>query len=149
MPRWPAGLHAQGVRTRGQRGYQPPMVPQEAFTRAVRTLIQAGVGQAIVSSAGSATVVLGPQGVGTRWYPSQIQVSTTTGPVDQSSCVLYRDIVEAKHEIGQTLQGGGDTLGFTHDMQPGDLIYAVWSNANPGDLATLAVHGDQMALATA
>jgi hypothetical protein len=113
----------------------------------VRTLIQAGTGQQIVGSGGAATVVLGPQGTGTRWYPSQIQVATTSGPTDSSSVVLYRDFIDAKQQIGQSLQGGGDTLGFTHDMQPGNLIYAVWANASPGDLATLTVHGDQIALA--
>jgi hypothetical protein len=31
-------------------------------------------------------------------------------------------------------------------MQPGDLVFAVWSRANPGDLATVTMHGDQLAL---
>jgi hypothetical protein len=60
--------------------------------------------------------------------------------------VLYRQFLDPKQEIGQTQQGGGDTLGFTHDMQPGDLVFAVWSRANPGDLATVTMHGDQLAL---
>lgn len=149
MPRVPRGLHPQGVRTTGGTPWRPPRVPQESFQVPVRTLIQAGTGQQIVSGSGKAIVVLGPQGVGTRWYPSQIQVATSTGPTDGSTVVLYRDFIDAKQEIGQTLQGGGDTLGFTHDMQPGNLIYAVWTGANPGDLATLTVHGDQLALAQA
>lgn len=146
MPRWPAGLHPQGVRTTGGRRLPPPRPGQEEFTQPVRSLIQAGTGQQIIGGGGTATVVLGPQGIGTRWYPSQVQVATSSGPTDQSTCMLYRDIIDAKQQIGQTLQGGGDTLAFTHDMQPGNLIYAVWSNANPGDLATLTVHGDQVAL---
>jgi len=148
MVRWPAGLHPQGVRTTPGVPWRPGRTPQEDFTVPVRTLIQSGTGQQIVGNSGAATVVLGPQGVGTRWYPSQIQVATSSGPTDSSSCTLYRDFIDAKQQIGQTLQGGGDTLGFTHDMQPGNLIYAVWMNANPGDLATLTVHGDQMALAS-
>jgi hypothetical protein len=119
----------------------------ETYTESVRSLIQGGVSQQIVGSNGTAIITLGPQGVGTRWYPSQIQVATSTGPTDGSSVMLYRDFINAKQQIGQTLQGGGDTLGFTHDMQPGNLIYAVWANAKPGDLATLTVHGDQVALA--
>lgn len=146
MPRWPRGLHPQGVKTGAGTPYRPPRIPQDAYVNQVRTLIQAGTGQQIISGAGTATVVLGPQGVGTRWYPSQIQVATSTGPSDGSSVILYRDFINAKQQIGQTLQGGGDTLGFTHDMQPGNLIYAVWANADPGDLATLTVHGDQIAL---
>ena len=148
MPRIPRGLHAQGVRNTGAPPYRPPKVPQEEYTTVVRSLIQAATGQQSVSGAGKATVVLGPQGLGTRWYPSQIQVATSTGPTDGSSCTLYRGFIDPKQEIGQTLQGGGDTLGFTHDMQVGDLIYAVWVNANAGDLATMTVHGDQQALAS-
>lgn len=149
MPRVPRGLHPQGVRNVGGFTARPGRAAQEDFTVPVRTLIQAGTGQQIVSSGGKATVVLGPQGVGTRWYPSQIQVATSTGPTDASTCRLFRDFIDAKQQIGQTLQGGGDTLGFTHDMQPGNLIYAVWTNAVPGDLATLTVHGDQLALTVA
>lgn len=147
MPRVPRGLHAQGVRNIGGKPRMPERTPQEAFTQHMRTTIQANTGQQIVSGAGKATVVIGPQGVGTRWYPSQIQVATSTGPTDSSTCTLYRNFIDAKQEIGQTLQGGGDTLGFTHDMQVGEFLYAVWVNANPGDLATLTVHGDQTALA--
>lgn len=146
MPRWPRGLHPQGVRTTGGLPYRPPRMPQEAFRTPVRSLIGAGTGQQIVSGSGAAVVVLGPQGVGTRWYPSQIQVATSSGPTDDSTVTLYRDFVDEKQEIGQSLQGGGDTLGFTHDMQPGNLIFAVWKDANPGDLATLTVHGDQVVL---
>ena len=148
MPRWPRGLHPQGVRTVGGVPWRPGRTPQESYARPVRALIGTGTGQAIVNAQGAATVVLGPQGTGTRWYPSQIQVATSTGPTDGSTVTLYRDFIDQKQQIGQSLQGGGDTLGFTHEMQPGNLVYAVWSGANAGDLATLTVHGDQVVLAS-
>ena len=147
MPRWPAGLHPQGVKNLGGAPRRAARLGQELFTVPVRTLIQNGVGQQIVASNGKATVVLGPQGVGTRWYPAQIQVATSTGPTDTSTVSLYRDVIDPKQQLGQTLQGGGDTLGFTDEMQAGNLVYAVWMNANPGDLATLTIRGDQVALA--
>lgn len=151
MPRIPRGLHLSGSsgRNHGGRPYRPPRVPQEAFTVAVRAPIHDGTGQAIVSGAGSAMIAVGPAGVGCRWYPSQIQIATSSGPTDGSQVNLYRLFIDPKQAIGLSLQGGGDTIGFTIEMQPGELVYAVWSNANPGDLATLAITGDQMVLASA
>jgi len=148
MPRWPAGLHqaAGSLRNTGAPGYLPPLTPMHRYTQPVRAPIGNGAGQSIVNSSGAAIVALGPSGVGTRWYPSEIQISTTTGPTDLSSCELYKLFIAPTQRIGQTLQGGGDTIGWTAQMQPGELIYAVWADANPGDLATLAIHGDQVVL---
>ena len=146
MVRVPAGLHPQGVPNTGGRPFLPPRTSPLMYGKPVRAPIHDGTGQAIVSGAGAATVVLGPQGQGTRWYPSQVQVSTSSGPTDQSSCTLYRLFIDPKQAVGQTLQGGGDTLGFTHEMQPGELLYAMWANANPGDIATLTINGDQVVL---
>lgn len=146
MPRWPRGLHAQGVRNTGGRARRPAVLDQEEFTQHVRAPINNGIAQGIIANNGHAILSLGPQGVGTRWYPSEVLVSTTSGPADQSACVLYRQFIDPKQLIGRTEQGGGDTLAFTREMQPGDLILAHWSRANPGDLATITMHGDQIAL---
>jgi hypothetical protein len=151
MPRIPAGLHlpAQSARNSGGRARAPAVVPMEAYAHQLRTPIGAGTAQGVVANDGTAMLSIGPQGVGTRWYPSAVLVSTSSGPPDQSQCQLYRDFIDPKQEVGQTQQGGGDTLSFTHEMQPGNLLYAVWARANPGDLVTITVHGDQLALATA
>lgn len=148
MPRIPPGLHlhAQSARNRGGRPRRPVIVPQDAFVHQVQTPIGQGATQGLVAGDGSAMLVIGPQGIGTRWYPSQVLVATSSGVADQSACTLYRNFIDPKQEVGHTEQGGGDVLAFTHDMQPGDLLYAVWARANPGDLATLTVHGDQLAL---
>jgi hypothetical protein len=148
MPRLPAGLHrpAQSARNTGGRSRRTGIVPQSAFVHQVRAPIGNGSVQGIVANNGTAILAIGPQGVGTRWYPSEVQLSTSTGPTDQSMCVLYRNFIAATQEVGQTAQGGLDTVAFTRDMQPGDILYAVWHRANPGDLATITVHGDQLAL---
>lgn len=148
MPRWPAALHPQGVRNSGGRSRRAPITPQDEFNTHVRAPIGNGTAQGIVANNGQAILALGPQGVGTRWYPSAVVVGTSSGPPDQSQCVLYRQFIDAKQEIGRTEQGGGDTIAFTRSMQPGDLIYAMWKRANPGDLATITIEGDQYALTT-
>jgi hypothetical protein len=146
VPRWPRGLHAQGVRNTGGQPRRPPVTSQDQFTQHVRAPIGNGTAQGIVAGNGQAILALGPQGVGTRWYPSEVIVSTSSGPADQSECVLYRQFIDPKQEIARTAQGGGDPMAFTASMQPGDLIYAMWQRANPGDLATITMHGDQIAL---
>lgn len=144
--RVPAGLHPQGVPNTGGRPVLPYRTSPLMFGKPVRAPIHDGTGSAIVSGGGAATVVLGPQGQGTRWYPSQVQVSTTSGPSDGSSCVVYKLFVANSQIIGQTLQGGGDTFGWTHELQVGELIFAVWAGANPGDLATFSINGDQVVM---
>lgn len=147
--RWPAGLHrlAASAPASGYLPRRPQVADQRTFHVPVRAPIGNGTGQAIVASDGSAIVAVGPSGLGTRWYPAQIQVSTTTGVGDLSTCIFYKLFIGPTQQIGQTLQGGGDTIGWVAEMQPGELVYAVWSSANPGDLATLVLIGDQVALA--
>lgn len=151
MPRRPRGLHlsAQSARNTGGRARAPAVVPMEAFAHQVRAPIGTGTAQGLVANDGSAVLAVGPQGVGTRWYPSQVLVSTSSGPSDQSEARVYRDLIDPKQEVGQTQQGGGEVLAFTHDMQPGNLLYVVWARANPGDLVTVTVHGDQLTLSSA
>lgn len=112
----------------------------------LRVPLNDAIGQALVTVDGDAIVELGPAGVGSRWYPSAVQVTTSTGPTDLSEVVLYKNIVGPTYIVGQTLQGGGDTIGLTAPMQTGDLLLAVWSGGNPGDLATCQVIGDQVVL---
>lgn len=147
--RVPRGLHPQGVRNVGGAPFLPPRTSPLMFGKPERCPIHNGTGQQIIAgapNAGTATVVIGPQGLGARWYPSQVQVSTSSGPTDGSTCVVYKLFVAPTQIIGQTLQGGGDTFGWTHEMQPGELIFAVWADANPGDIATLTINGDQVVL---
>jgi hypothetical protein len=121
------------------------VVPQLAFVHQVRAPIYSGA-QGIVANDGSATLSIGPQGIGTRWYTSQVVVATSSGPSDQSECTLHLNAIQRTQVVGQTQQGGEDVLAFVHDMQPGDLLIARWQRANVGDLVSITVHGDQLAL---
>jgi hypothetical protein len=122
-------------------------VAGEQFYERHRVPISGGTGQVSVGGNGKATVVLSPEGLGTRWYPSQIQVSTSSGPTDTSSATAYKMAVHAVNVVGYTAQGGGDTFGLSIPaMTPGDLLIVEWENANSGDTATLVVYGDQEVL---
>lgn len=112
--------------------------------------IAGGTAQTTVGSDGTATAQIAPQGLGTIWYPQQANVSTTTGPNDFSTCIIYLGASAlANLQVGQSTSGGGDTVGLSVPaLTPGGLLIAVWTGATPGDTATLSIIGVQDALAS-
>ena len=126
----------------------PQSVPQQSYTQVVRTPIAGGYGALVVPSSGTVTVMVGPQGVGTVWYPQSAAIATTTGANDNSTCALYLGPKGLQTQIGgQSYAGGGDSIGLAvPPMWPGYFIWAVWTGAKAGDLASLAVYGQQDSL---
>lgn len=123
----------------------PPPVPIQAYTGRARAAIgPQGIAQTVIAAGGAGVVSVGPSGVGTRWYPQQVTIATATGPTDPSTAVFYLGAVASSQIVGTSSAGGGDTLGLAVPMmQPGDLLIAVWTGANPGDWASVTVIGDQ------
>lgn len=126
---------------------RPPVTPLSAFNRTVQLAITGdGVAQTIVAASGIATLPIGPQGLGTRWYPQQVTIATQSGANDPSTCALYLNSTVFP-PIGQSYAGGGDSIGLAvPPMEPGDLLIAVWSGAKPGDWASITVIGSKDAL---
>ena len=121
--------------------------PQHHYTQLI-TVPLTRTGQALVAADGTATVSMGPSGVGGKWYPSVATFSTSTGPTDSSKAVLHLGYVsQATLVDGNVYSGGGSSAGLAiPEMTPGDLIIAVWAGATPGDTAQLTVSGTQDAL---
>lgn len=121
---------------------RPRSLPMEAFTQVSSAQIgNNGIVQGLVAG-GAATVAAGPQGYGTRWYPNQVTIATQTGANDTSTCAFYFNVIGPGGFLGQSYAGGGDQLGFAvPEMQPGDLLYAVWAGAHNGDWTQLTVIG--------
>jgi hypothetical protein len=131
---------------------RPKTPPVTRYTGQAQAPIGAnGVGQSIVSGAGTATVRIGPSGLGTRWYPQQCTLSTSTGPNDTSTAIGYLGPVATPSQVIFTsYQAGGDVQGLAVPvMQPGDLLTVVWSGGHAGDYATLQIIGDQTVLTPA
>lgn len=152
MVRRPAWVHALAGanRERGLVAFPARRVPQQAFTRVLSGIpLTGGQGQAVVNGAGVAQVSVGPQGLGTTWYPSQCVVSTSTGANDVSTCAVYLGSQALQNlQGGQSYAGGGDTIGLSvTSMTPGDLLIAVWESAVPGAIAAVNVQGTMDALA--
>jgi hypothetical protein len=126
------------------RKLRPPVsLPVEAFNTIRRVQIGGnGVASGVISAAPATTVPVGPQGYGTRWYPAQVSIATKTGANDTSTCAFYLNVAGPGGFLGQSYAGGGDQLGFAvPEMQPGDLLYAVWSGGTAGDWAQVTVTG--------
>lgn len=121
----------------------PRPIPIEAFNTVARRQIgNDGIAQGVIAAGGRATVMAGPQGYGTRWYPNQIAIATASGAADSSTTAFYLNVIGPGGFLGQSYAGGGDQPGFAlPGMQPGDLLYAVWQGANPGDWCQLMLTG--------
>jgi len=99
---------------------------------------------------GTASVSLGPTGLGVTWYPSQVTLSTTTGlsaGFDGSVANLYLGPVVAQSSLLGTVSGGnGIVAAGLPAIQPGQYLIAQWSGANAGDAASMNLVGTMDAL---
>lgn len=122
-----------------------PPVPIGAYTGRARAAIgPSGIAQTVIAAGGGGQASVGPSGWGTRWYPQQVTIATATGPLDVSTVIFYLGAVASSQIVGTSSAGGGDTIGLgVPEMQPGDLLIAVWTGANAGDWASVTVIGDQ------
>lgn len=152
IPPVPRATPAGGwLNTPRWRPGRPPSPPIHHYTqRRTAPIGGNGVAQSVVSG-GTATVRIGPSGIGTRWYPQQITLATTTGAADNATATGYLGPVATSNSvIFQSYTAGGDVIGLAVPMmQPGDLLTVVWTGAHNGDWAQLVIVGDQEILSPA
>lgn len=123
----------------------------DAFTIPRQTPIGGnGIAQGIMSGSGMSTVSIGPSGYGSRWYPNQVSIATQSGANDNSTCAIYLNAIAPGAQLAQSYAGGGDTLGLAVPMmQPGDLLYAVWSGGTSGNWTQMIITGNASVLCNA
>lgn len=121
----------------------PVALPVEAFSKVRRVQIASnGIDGGVISGSGAATLSVGPQGYGCRWYPNQVAVATASGANDTSTVTIYLNVIGPGGFLAQSYAGGGDQPGIAvPEMQPGDLLFAVWSGGKSGDWCQMAVTG--------
>jgi hypothetical protein len=103
----------------------------------------------ISSQALPLTLQVGPQGLGTTWYPAQMTLSTTTGALDTSTALVYLGSGGVPTTLVATVFTGNGTAALAvPPMQPGDYLIVTWSNGHPGDTASFNTIGTQDALTT-
>lgn len=150
VPRWPLGLHQQtgSQYARGGSAYRMQVPPIESYTGVQSQVpINDGQGQVIVPAGGVATVRLGPQGIGTVWYPAAVTISTTTGVNDASVANVYAGpagLVTPTTLLGTIPSGGAGVLAAAVPPLPvGWYLTVVWTGAKPGDIAAVNITGSK------
>lgn len=139
----PAGSHVD-------RRVLPRSIPHAAFARLGEVPIGPyGFAQGTVAG-GTVTVSIGPAGAGTSWELAQASIATTSGATDTSTCALFIQPAGTPNQnwqAGFSYSGGSDQIGLAgYKMVPGERLYAVWSSAKNGDVASLIVSGLMRAL---
>lgn len=94
--------------------------------------------QATVSG-GTAVVQFGPHGE--SWRITRVFVKTST-KVLESQCTLYRNQIGDLYAEDTTFTAStGDTSDTVFDLTDGEKMYAVWTGADNGAIATLTISG--------
>jgi hypothetical protein len=123
---------------------RPAVIPVTAYTQPITGVpLTGGQGQAVVSSGGTATISVGPNGLGNVWYPASATIMTTSGVNDNSTCNLYLGPAgQGITLIATFYPGGTGTAGIAvPSMTPGQYLIAEWTGANPGDHASINIVG--------
>lgn len=138
---WRPGSNGSGMALRGRPsigGYQ----------QQTRTPITGNSQQATFNAQGTATIRLGPNGLGTTWYPQAATVATSVGANDAATVTIYKGAQAVLTVVvGQSYSGGGDTVGLSSPpLQPGEQLIAIWTGGTSGKFASLVIYGDQTVL---
>jgi hypothetical protein len=92
---------------------------------------------------------IGPQGLGTVWYPVQVTLSTATGPLDTSTALVYLGPLTTPATLVGTVYSGNGTVALAiPSMSPGQYLVIAWTGAHNGDIAAANVIGTMDALTT-
>lgn len=131
----------------GQQRVRRPEVT--AYTQRISAVPLTG-GQVTgkISAGGVATVSIGPQGLGTVWYPASLSLSTSTGTADTSTALTFLGALGVPNvQVGQSYKAGADTIALAvPPLTPGALLIVQWSGGKAGDLCTVNVVGTMDAL---
>jgi hypothetical protein len=161
MVRWPAGLHPQGARRgtnmlrwapgwRGTGARPMTAVPISRYTGVASGVpLTGGQASAVVPGSGTLTLSIGPQGLGTVWYPTQMTISTTTGLLDSSTASVYAGSGQVPNQlIAQVFSGNGLVAQVPTLIMPGQTMIVTWTGAHAGDTAAINIVGTMDALST-
>lgn len=149
LPAIPAGSWAASAGRFFKRKINPP-IPIGAYTGKVTgVLLTGGQAQGMMSGTGALTLSVGPQGLGTVWYPSQVTLSTGTGPLDTATALVYAGIGGVPVQLVGTVYTGNGTVALAvPPMQPGELIIVSWTGGTANETAAVNVTGTMDALTT-
>lgn len=149
IPAIPAGSWAAAGNRFFKRVIVPP-IPMERYTKRLTGVpLTGGQASAMIPGSGALTLQVGPQGLGTLWYPAQVTLSTTAGPLDTSTANVFLGVGGVPTmQVGTLFPGNGVLALAVPPQQPGDFIIVRWTGAVPGNVAGLNIIGTMDALGT-
>jgi hypothetical protein len=100
--------------------------------------------------AGEGIVTVGPQALGTIWYPTQVTISTSSGVSDNSEFNVYMGPNGVPNVlVGTLFPGGSGTVPLAvPSMSPGQYLIGIWTGGKAGDVCSMNVLGTMDALTT-
>lgn len=149
VPAIPAGTwRAAGNRFTKRRMNEP--IPIGAYTQRITGVpLTDGQAQGAMSGAGAITLSVGPQGLGTIWYPAQLTISTGVGVLDTAVALAYYGIGGVPVNLVGTVVSGNGTIALAlPPMQAGELIIVTWTGGTAGEVAAMNIIGTMDALTT-
>lgn len=122
----------------------------EAYTGKVQGVpLTGGQVQGIIPASGTLALRVGPQALGTVWYPAQATVSTATGALDTSVALVWLGpLISPQTLVGTVYTGNGTVALAIPDMSPGQVLITQWTGGHPGDVAAVNIIGTMDALTT-
>lgn len=94
---------------------------------------------AVVAANGTAQVEMGPPGQ--DWLITTTTVSASTSVLKSQVSIYVGGTSSANMVEGSFSGSTGDTSDTKYLLQPGTLLYALWSGADPGATVTLRLSG--------
>ena len=160
-PGWGKAFHPQRTGYRSSQlawrpgwrgsGQQPiRAVPVTRYTGKLSGVpLTGGQAQGKISGSGALTLQVGPQGLGTVWYPVQVTISTTKGALDTSTALVYLGPLQTPATLVGTVYSGNGTVALAiPSMSPGQTLIVAWTGGTSGDTAAANVIGTMDALTT-
>ena len=158
---WGAAFHPQrGYYRSSQLAWRPgwqgsgaqPItpVPVTRYTGKLTGIqLTGGQVQGKIPVSGALTLQVGPQGLGTIWYPVQVTLSTTTGALDTSTALVYLGPLTTPATLVGTVYSGNGTVALAiPSMSPGQVLIIAWTGGKNGDTAAANIIGTMDALTT-
>lgn len=135
----------------GAAGSGAQRITATPVTRYTKTIsgvpISGGQVQGTVPASGTISLSVGPQGLGTVWYPAQVTLSTSKGTLDTSTALVYLGAAGTPITLVATVFSGNGTAALAiPDMSPGQYIIVEWTGATPGNTVAANIIGTQQAL---
>ena len=152
----PAGLHRPAqTRPGGALNWGPVRQPIgrppiTAYGTPVQGVpLQPGQASGKIPASGTITLSIGPAGFGNVWYPAQVTVSTTTGPLDTSTCNVYLGPANTPVTLlAQIITGNGVLATALPNMTAGQYLIAIWTGGHTGDTAAINITGTMDTIST-